>query len=132
MVFTSNFLEHLPNKQVLDEFLDQVRVALKPNGKYIVLGPNLRYLPGEYWDFYDHQLGLTHLSLLRKLRLRGFEIDLCVDKFLPYTTQGALPSHPLLVALYLKVPLAWRWLRASSSSSWRASRLERRHVRISR
>jgi SAM-dependent methyltransferase len=110
VVFTSNFLEHLPDKKTLDEFLRQVLIALKPGGKFVVLGPNLRYLPGEYWDFYDHHLGLTHLSLQEALRLRGFEIERCIDRFLPYTTQGALPTHPLLVKGYLKCPLAWRFL----------------------
>ena len=110
VVFTSNFLEHLPDKKTLDLFLDQVLIALKPGGRYLILGPNLRYLPGAYWDFYDHHLGLTHLSLCEALRLKGFEIDLCLDRFLPYTTKGALPTHPLLVWLYLKFPLAWRLL----------------------
>jgi SAM-dependent methyltransferase len=109
-VFTSNFLEHLPDKPTLDQFLDQVMIALKPGGKYLILGPNLRYLPGQYWDFYDHHLGLTHLSLCEALQLKKFEIELCVDRFLPFTTQGALPTHPWLVYLYLKVPLAWKLL----------------------
>lgn len=109
-VFTSNFLEHLPDKPTLDVFLDQVLQALKPGGRYLILGPNLRYLPGEYWDFYDHHLGLTHLSLSEALKLRGFEVEVCIDRFLPYTTQGALPTHPLLVRAYLKMPFAWRFL----------------------
>ena len=110
IVFTSNFLEHLPDKKVLDDFLDQVLIALKPGGKYMILGPNLRYLPGQYWDFYDHHLGLTHLSLCEALLLKGFKIELCIDRFLPFTTQGALPTHPLLVRLYLKVPFVWKLL----------------------
>jgi SAM-dependent methyltransferase len=110
VVFTSNFLEHLPNKYVLDEFLDQVLIALKPGGKYIILGPNLRYLPGAYWDYYDHHLGLTHLSLCEALQLKGFYVERCIDKFLPYTTQGSLPTHPSLVKIYLKAPWAWRFL----------------------
>jgi SAM-dependent methyltransferase len=110
VVFTSNFLEHLPDKPTLDKFLSQVHGVLKPGGKYIIMGPNLRYLPGEYWDFYDHHLGLTHLSLSEALRLRGYNIDVCIDRFLPYTTQTKLPTHPALVRLYLKVPLAWRFM----------------------
>jgi SAM-dependent methyltransferase len=110
IVFTSNFLEHLPNKDVLDTFLDNVLLALKPGGKYIILGPNLRYLPGQYWDFYDHHLGLTHLSLSEALQLKGFDIEVCIDRFLPYTTQGALPTHPIFVRLYLRVPFVWRFL----------------------
>ena len=109
VVFTSNFLEHLPDKDILDEFLDQVLIALKPGGIYIVLGPNLRYLPGKYWDFYDHHLGLTHLSLSEALQLKGFVIETCIDRFLPFTTQGALPAHPWIVRWYLKFPLAWRF-----------------------
>ena len=109
VVFTSNFLEHLPDKNILDEFLDQVLIALKPGGIYIVLGPNLRYLPGRYWDFYDHHLCLTHLSLSEALQLKGFVIETCIDRFLPFTTQGALPAHPWIVRLYLKFPLAWRF-----------------------
>ncbi|MHA6236538.1 class I SAM-dependent methyltransferase [Pseudomonas fluorescens group sp. PF-69] len=110
VVFTSNFLEHLPDKRTLDEFLDEVKLALKPGGKYIILGPNLRYLPGQYWDFYDHHLGLTHLSLSEALQLKGFKITTCIDKFLPFTTQGALPTHPLLVKIYLSFPFAWKLL----------------------
>jgi hypothetical protein len=54
-------------------------------------------------------LGLTHLSLNEALQLKGFNVEICVDRFLPYTTQGALPTHPALVWLYLKIPIAWRF-----------------------
>lgn len=110
IVFTSNFLEHLPDKKTLDQFLDQVLIALKPGGNYLIMGPNLRYVPGQYWDFYDHHLGLTHLSLCEALKMRGFQIKLCIDRFLPFTTQGALPTHPFFVKLYLLFPLAWKIL----------------------
>jgi SAM-dependent methyltransferase len=110
VLFTSNFLEHLPDKKTLDEFLDQVLIALKPGGRYMILGPNLRYLPGQYWDFYDHHLGLTHLSLTEALQMKGFEVELCIDRFLPFTTQGALPTHPFLVRIYLAMPFVWRLL----------------------
>jgi SAM-dependent methyltransferase len=110
IVFTSNFLEHLPDKRTLDLFLDQVLIALKPGGKYLILGPNLRYVPGQYWDFYDHHLGLTHLSLSEALKMRGFDIKVCIDRFLPFTTQGALPTHPFFVKLYLLFPFAWKFL----------------------
>ena len=110
VVFTSNFLEHLPDKKALEQLLGQVSAALKPGGRFLILGPNLRYLPGQYWDFYDHHLGLTHLSLSEALRLNGFSVTTCIDRFLPYTTQGALPTHPWLVWAYLKLPPAWKVL----------------------
>lgn len=110
VVFTSNFLEHLPDKRALELFLDQVLLALKPEGTYLVLGPNLRYLPGQYWDFYDHHLGLTHLSLMEVLQMKGFQIETCIPRFLPFTTQGALPTHPFLVWMYLRLPAIWKIL----------------------
>ncbi len=110
VIFTSNFLEHLPDKPALEQLLDQILLSLKPGGRYLILGPNLRYLPGQYWDFYDHHLGLTHLSLCEALAMRGFEIEQCVDRFLPYTTQGALPTHPALVRAYLAAPFLWRFM----------------------
>lgn len=108
IVFTSNFLEHLPSKDVLNEFLQQVMGLLKPGGKYIILGPNLRYIPGLYWDFYDHHLGLTHLALIEALLMQGFKPEICIDRFLPYTTQNRMPNHPWLVRLYLQVPWVWK------------------------
>ena len=107
-VFTSNFLEHLSDKKMLDEVLEEILKSLKPGGKFLIMGPNLRYLPGEYWDFYDHHLGLTHLSLQEALQLKGFHIEKCVDKFLPFSTQSILPTNPFLVKIYLKLPFAWR------------------------
>ena len=108
IVFTSNFLEHLPDKSTLDKLLVQIYGALKPGGRYLILGPNLRYLPGKYWDFYDHHLALTHLSLTEALALQGFEINQCFDRFLPFTTKSSLPTHPLFVRLYLRIPLVWQ------------------------
>lgn len=110
ILFTSNFLEHLQNKEELDTVLEQIKTVLKPGGRFLIMGPNLRYLAGKYWDYYDHHLGLTHLSLSEALRLKDFEIETCIDKFLPYTTKSKLPQFPWLVWLYLKLPFAWRIL----------------------
>jgi SAM-dependent methyltransferase len=109
-VFTSNFLEHLPNKQALDQVFAEVLRVLRPGGRFLILGPNVRYLPGKYWDFYDHHLPLSDRSLTEGLVIAGFDIEKSVDRFLPYTTQSSLPQHPALVALYLRFPLAWRFM----------------------
>jgi len=110
VVFTSNFLEHLPDKKTLELFFDEVLIILKAKGRFIILGPNLRYLSGKYWDYYDHNLGLTHLSLCEVLKLKGFKIELCINRFLPYTTKGCLPTHPFLVWTYLRTPILWPFL----------------------
>jgi ubiquinone/menaquinone biosynthesis C-methylase UbiE len=110
VVFTSNFLEHLKTKEECDAVLAEVRRILKPGGRFIIMGPNIRYLAAEYWDFYDHYLPLSHLSLEEGLVQAGYEIDRITARFLPYTTRSALPQHPALVALYLKLPIVWRIL----------------------
>jgi SAM-dependent methyltransferase len=110
VVFMSNFLEHLPSKQlVLDTFREAHRI-LRANGRIIVLQPNIRFLPGEYWDFFDHHTPLTDRSLVEGLRLAGFMPETVIPRFLPYTTRSRLPSAAFLVRLYLRVRLAWRFL----------------------
>jgi SAM-dependent methyltransferase len=107
VVFMSNFLEHLPSKQmVLDTFREAHRM-LRPGGKVVVLQPNIRFLPGEYWDFFDHHTPLTDRSLVEGLQLAGFEPEYVVPRFLPYTTKSRLPKSAALVKLYLKMPWVW-------------------------
>lgn len=108
VVFTSNFLEHLPDKSACDAVLAAVHKVLKPGGRFIVLGPNIRYAYKEYWDYYDHYLPLSHLSLAEGLRLAGFEIEENIPRFLPYTMNNSAPTHDLLVRAYLAMPLAWK------------------------
>ena len=110
VVFTSNFLEHLKTKEECDAVLVEVRRILKPRGRFVIMGPNIRYLAAEYWDFYDHYLPLSHLSLEEGLVQAGYEIESITARFLPYTTRSSLPQHPALIALYLKLPMAWRIL----------------------
>lgn len=109
LVFTSNFFEHLPDKSALSRTLEQAARCLRPGGKLIAMGPNIKYLPGAYWDFWDHHVALTELSLRESLELRGFIIEKVVDRFLPYTLLDA-PRYPLLLLkAYLKMPIAWRF-----------------------
>jgi len=110
VVFTSNFLEHLKTKDECDAVLAEVLRILKPGGRFIIMGPNIRYLAAEYWDFYDHYLPLSHLSIEEGLVQAGYEIDRIIPRFLPYTTRSKLPQHPALVVSYLKLPLIWRIL----------------------
>ena len=108
-MFTSNFFEHLPTKIALDKTLSFAAKALKPGGRIICMGPNIKYLPGLYWDFWDHHVPLTELSLQEALNLSGFKIESCVDRFLPYTMVGERRSPLWAVNLYLRLPWIWKF-----------------------
>lgn len=107
VVFTSNFLEHLPNKDHVARAVAQAHRCLKPGGRIICLGPNVKYVPGAYWDFWDHHVPLTEASLVELLRMEGFRILICIPRFLPYSmSTGRTPPLPL-VRGYLKLPILW-------------------------
>jgi SAM-dependent methyltransferase len=106
-IFTSNFFEHLPNKTALSLTLREARRCLKQAGRLICLGPNIRHLPGKYWDFWDHHLPLTELSLKEGLETHGFAVEECRGKFLPYTMVN-VPRYPLFfLRVYLRCRFAW-------------------------
>lgn len=108
VVFTSNFFEHLPDKVALGRTLDEIHRCLRPGGRLVAMGPNIKCLPGLYWDFWDHYIPLTEASLKEALVVRGFTVDECLARFLPYTMASG-PRYPLaFLRLYLRLPVAWR------------------------
>lgn len=112
VIFTSNFFEHLPDKSALGRTLDHAKTALKPGGRLIAMGPNIKCVPGAYWDFWDHYIPLTEASLAEALANRGYAIERCVARFLPYTMAGRKPAPLALVRLYLAMPAIWRFMGA--------------------
>jgi SAM-dependent methyltransferase len=109
-VFVSNFLEHLPTQEAIAEFLCQIRDAMKNGGRIAILGPNYKYAFREYWDCADHYVPLTHIAIAEHLYTAGFEPELIVPRYIPYSFRGILPPSKRLTDLYLKIPLAWRFL----------------------
>jgi dolichol-phosphate mannosyltransferase len=101
VVFSSNFLEHLADKKEVAGVMREALRVLKTGGTLILLGPNVRLIPGVYWDFFDHHVPLSDRSMCELLTITGFDLKRVEPRFLPYTTRSALPQAPWLVALYL-------------------------------
>lgn len=109
IVFTSNFFEHLPSKAHIKSTLLQAYRCLRPGGKIICLGPNIKFIPGLYWDFWDHHIEITELSLKEILEICSFSVDLCQPKFLPYTMVNKAPPPLAFVKWYVRLPFLWKF-----------------------
>ncbi|NER27154.1 MAG: class I SAM-dependent methyltransferase [Symploca sp. SIO1C4] len=108
-IFISNFFEHLSSKEDLVEVLLFCFKHLKVGGSILVIQPNFKYSYKEYYDFIDHQLPITHISLQEIMQTIGFSINVVIPRFLPFSTKGR-PASPDLLKLYLKIPLLWYFL----------------------
>jgi hypothetical protein len=64
-------------------------------------------VPGAYWDFWDHFIPITELSLSEVLKMKGFSIQSSIPRFLPYSMSNGRTPPLLLVKLYLKLPPLW-------------------------
>jgi hypothetical protein len=68
----------------------------------------VKLLSGEYWDFFDHHLPLTELSLSEALLMAGYKVELALAKFLPYTMSQGFRPPIWTLHFYLKIPFIWR------------------------
>lgn len=110
LVFTSNFLEHLPSRDAIMGALGEAFRCLRPGARIVCLGPDIRYAKGDYWNFFDHVVPLTARSLTEALELAGFRSDELIDRFLPYTLAGRRPPSSFVIRTYLRLRPAWRLL----------------------
>jgi len=113
VAFASNFFEHLSRPDILATLRELKRVVA-PEGRLLILQPNIRYCSRDYWMFFDHITPLDDYSLVEALELSGFEAIEVIRRFLPFTTKGGLPKSLLLLRIYLAVPLLWRVFGAQS------------------
>lgn len=110
LIWISNLLEHLPSPEAVQDFLAGCKSALSSDGVITIMGPNIKYCAADYWDFADHLLPLSHLTVLEHLASAGLDVVAVQDRFLPYSFRSRLPTHPRLVQLYLANPWAWSLL----------------------
>ena len=106
-VFTSNVLEHLSDRDHVVRAVREARRVLRSGGVFIAMGPNIRYLAGPYWDFWDHVVPISDRSICELLEMLQFEIVDAVPRFLPYTTKGRLPASGFMLSLYLRMRILW-------------------------
>jgi hypothetical protein len=62
----------------------------------------------EYWDYFDHQIALSHESMREAIVTSGLSIDVMKARFLPYTFRSRFPKDRFFVKTYLKIPLIQR------------------------
>jgi len=105
--FMSNFLEHLNSHEEIHSLLARLYHALR-GGRIAVIGPNFKYCSKEYFDFADHKMILTHLSLEEHLYSAGFNIIKVIPQFLPISFRGRLPVNKFIVKTYFSLPFLWK------------------------
>jgi SAM-dependent methyltransferase len=108
VVFCSNVLEHLYDKDQIHLVIREVAHVLRPGGRFLILQPNFRYVGAAYYDFIDHRLELTAESVVEALEVGDLTVIECHPRFLPYTSKSRLSSFYWLVPLYVRLPLVWR------------------------
>jgi SAM-dependent methyltransferase len=107
LVFTSNFLEHLPDRDAISTALGEARRCLRPHGRVVCLGPNIRYMPGHYWDYFDHLIPLTDRSLAEAVEVSGFRVEEQIPRFLPWTMTGKSAPPAFAIRAYLRLRPLW-------------------------
>jgi ubiquinone/menaquinone biosynthesis C-methylase UbiE len=99
----SNVLEHLEWPE-LERLAAELRRVLIPGGHMIVVNPNFRLKPREYFDNYTHRTIHTDRSMPGWFRSQGFDVTHVEGRFLPWTMNSRLKFGHKLVPLYLKLP----------------------------
>jgi SAM-dependent methyltransferase len=103
-VFASNLFEHITQNDLAAVLL-QLEAKLSPRGQLCLLQPNYRYAYREYFDDYTHVTVYSHLTMCDFLRAHGYEIVACKPRFTPLTVKSRLRISPVLIWLYLKLPV---------------------------
>jgi 2-polyprenyl-3-methyl-5-hydroxy-6-metoxy-1,4-benzoquinol methylase len=106
-IFVSNVLEHLENGTQVIELVRRCGELLSDRGRLVILQPNFRLVGARYFDFIDHKTVLTDASIRETLILGKLNLVREIRRFLPYTTKSRFFALPLLVSLYLRLPLLW-------------------------
>lgn len=104
VVFASNLLEHLERADAL-RLLAEAERTLRVGGRLILVQPNFRLNPNEYFDDYTHVAIYTDRSLRDLLASLGWRIEQVQPRFLPLTMKSRASGLTFLVPWYLRSPI---------------------------
>jgi SAM-dependent methyltransferase len=108
-VFTSNFLEHLPEASV-HRMLESIKRVLVSGGRFALVQPNFALCEAHYFDDPTHVSIFTDQSVRELFEKHEFHVKKLVAGFLPFSMKSRLPKWPILTRLYLHSP--WKPLAA--------------------
>lgn len=109
VVHASNLLEHF-NDEELEKTIKEIKRILKEGGRLILMQPNYRLNPNNYFDDPTHKKVFSDVSLESFLLSHGMKIILKMPRFLPFSMKsrsGVIPNFllPLVVRAYIHSPL---------------------------
>lgn len=103
-VLASNLLEHL-ERPATNALLAEARRVLRPGGRLLLIQPNFRLNPNEYFDDYTHVAIYTDRSLRDMLTASGWKVEHVAARFLPLTMKSKASGLTFLVPWYLRSPI---------------------------
>lgn len=103
-VVASNLLEHL-ERPVTDKLLAEAARILRPGGRLVLIQPNFRLNPNEYFDDYTHVAIFTDRSLRDLLTASGWNVEHVAARFLPLSMRSRGSALTFLVPWYLRSPV---------------------------
>lgn len=109
-VFISNFLEHLDSQENISTLLTRMYSVLKINGRIAVMGPNFKFSFRKYFDFADHKIALSEISVAEHLYGAGFGIVKIIPRFIPLSFRSGshFPLNPFMIRSYFRIPILWK------------------------
>lgn len=104
VALASNLLEHL-DRATAERLLAEAYRVLRPGGRLILIQPNFRLNPHEYFDDYTHVAIYTDRSLRDLLTAHGWNVEHVAARFLPLTMKSRVAGLSFLVPWYLRSPV---------------------------
>ena len=103
-VVASNLLEHL-ERPMAEKMLAEAARVLRPDGRLVLIQPNFRLNPNEYFDDYTHVAIYTDRSLRDFLGASGWDVQHVAARFLPLSMKSKGSGLTFLVPWYLRSPI---------------------------